>query len=55
MSYFGAIGAPLGFKVRVGSALEKCNAHSLRSTSGATPTNLLMTSCFPTCLFHERQ
>ena len=33
--------SPLGFKVRVGSALFEYNIHSLRSTSGATPANLL--------------
>ena len=50
---------PLGFRARVGSALftlygGKCNVHSLRSSSGATPVALLMTSIaagrFPTCI-----
>ena len=40
--------SPLGFKARVGSALftfcrGKCNVHPLRSTSGATCTDLLAT------------
>ena len=46
----------LGFKARDGSALfafaEVNNVHSLRSTSGAKPANLLMAcmavGCFPT-------
>ena len=48
-----------GFKVRVGSALFAfVGIHSLRSTSGATPVNLLMASmvagCFPRCVFQQR-
>ena len=45
---FGFLGTfPLGFKARVGSALfafaeVNCNVHWLRSTSGATPADLLL-------------
>ena len=40
---------PVDFKARMGFALfafcrGECNVHSLRSTSGATPADLLMTS-----------
>ena len=46
--------SPLGFKVRVGSALftfcgGECNVHSLRSTSGATLANLLAASLQNIC------
>ena len=52
--------SPLGFKAKVGSILfafckGKCNVHSLISTPGATPTNLLTASItashLPTCVF----
>ena len=45
--------SPLGFKARVGSELfaflsgDECNLHSLRSTSGATCTDLLAAGTQP--------
>ena len=44
--------SPLGFKVRVGSALftfcgGECNVHSPRSTSGATHADLLAAGMLP--------
>ena len=56
------LASSLGFKARVGSALlafcgGKCNVHSLRSTSGATPAKLLATSItashLPTCISRD--
>ena len=56
--------SPLDFKARVGSNLfacfwgGKCNVHSPRSTSGATPTDLLTPSIaashFPICILCEK-
>ena len=39
--------SPLDFKAKVGSALFKCNVHSLKSTSGATHADLLAARAHP--------